>query len=147
MSLDCTPVRSSRWYIPLFGYNLDLCIVNSWLVYKRDCGLLNQKPKSLKMLRLDVSHCLHQVNKASKVGRPSLSSPPSQKKAYTPRLSQRKPQPDVGNDNLGHWPLHCDKWGRSNLCPKGVSRWKCEKCNVFLCLNPNQECFVIYHQR
>ncbi|XP_034533121.1 piggyBac transposable element-derived protein 3-like [Notolabrus celidotus] len=143
-----TPAKSRRWYLPLFGYVLDLCIANAWLVYKRDCALLKQKPMSLKRFRLAVAHSLHQYNKpASKVGRPSLSSPPRQKKGYTPRPSRPKPQPDVRYDNLGHWPLHCDKRGRCNLCQKGVSRWRCQKCKVFLCLNSNQECFVAYHQK
>ncbi|XP_024858094.1 uncharacterized protein LOC108249818 isoform X2 [Kryptolebias marmoratus] len=142
-----TPARSSRWYIPLFGYILDLCIVNSWLVYKRDCVLLNQKPMSLKRFRLAVAHSLNHANKPeSKAGRPSLS-PLSQRKGHTPRPSRPKPHPDVRYDGLGHWPLHCAKRGRCNLCPKGVSRWKCQKCNVFLCLNTNQECFVSYHQK
>ncbi|XP_038591089.1 piggyBac transposable element-derived protein 3-like [Micropterus salmoides] len=144
-----TPVKSRRWYIPLFGYILDLCISNSWLVYKRDCGLLNEKPMPLKRFRLAVAHSLVQVNKPpSKVGRPSPSSPPlmsSQRKHTTTKPSQ--PQPDVRYDNCGHFPLHCDKRGRCNLCPKGVSRWKCQKCNVFLCLNANQNCFAAYHQK
>lgn len=37
-------VKSRRWYFSLFGYILDLCISNAWLVYKRDCGQLNKKP-------------------------------------------------------------------------------------------------------
>lgn len=137
-----TQAKSRRWYTPPFGYILDLCIGNSWLVYKRDCDLLKQKPMSLKRFLLAVAQSLNQVNKpASKVGRPSLSSPPPQRKGYTPRPSRPKPQPDVRYDNLGHWPLHCDKQGRCNLCPKGVSRWRCQKCNVFRCLN--QECFKV----
>lgn len=143
-----TPAKSRRWYIPLFGYFLDLCVAYSWLVYKRDCDLLSQKPMSLKRFRLAVAQSLSQVNKpASKVGRPSSSSPPPQKRLYTPRPSHSKPQPDVRYDNLGHWPLHCDSRGQCNLCPKGVSRWKCQKCDVFLCLNGSQECFVAYHQK
>lgn len=133
-----TPAKSTRWYLPLFGYMLDLSIANSWLVYKRECGQLNQKPITLKRFRLAVAHSLKQVNKpASKVGRPSSSSSPPPK----------KPQPDVRYDCFGHWPLHCDKRGRCNYCPKGVSRWKCQKCNVFLCLNASQECFAVYHQK
>ncbi|XP_062851349.1 piggyBac transposable element-derived protein 3-like [Trichomycterus rosablanca] len=143
-----TPAKSRRWYLPLFGYILDLCVSNSWLVYKRDCDLLNEKPIPLKRFRLAVAHTLKQVNKtASKVGRPSFSSPPpmSQKKQYVPRPTQ--PQPDVRYDNCGHMPLHSVKRGRCNFCPKGVSRWKCEKCNVFLCLNANQQCFIAYHKK
>uniref|UniRef100_A0A3B3QTZ4 PiggyBac transposable element-derived protein domain-containing protein n=1 Tax=Paramormyrops kingsleyae TaxID=1676925 RepID=A0A3B3QTZ4_9TELE len=128
-----TPTKSRRWYFPLFGYILDLCISNSWLIYKRDCALLNEKPISLKRFRLAVGHCLRQVNK------------PASKKRYTPRPSQ--PQPDVRYDNYGHLPLHCDRRGRCNLCPKGVSRWKCQKCNVFLCLNLHQQCFVCHTER
>uniref|UniRef100_A0A3B4G8X8 PiggyBac transposable element-derived protein domain-containing protein n=1 Tax=Pundamilia nyererei TaxID=303518 RepID=A0A3B4G8X8_9CICH len=109
-----TPAKSTRWYLPLFGYMLDLSIANSWLVYKRECGQLNQKPITLKRFRLAVAHSLKQVN----------NSPSPPKKRYTPRPSQ--PQPDVRYDCFGHWPLHCDKW-------------KCQKCNVFLCLNASQE--------
>ncbi|KAM4549860.1 piggyBac transposable element-derived protein 3-like isoform 1-T1 [Fundulus diaphanus] len=137
-----TPAKPRRWYIPLFGYILDLCIANSWLIYKRDCGLLNQKLMSLKRFRLAVAHSLNQANKpVPKSGLPSFTS------SCTLRPSRSKPQPDVRYDNLGHWPFNCHKRGRCNLCPKGVSRWKCQKCNVFLCLNTNKECFVAYHQK
>jgi len=142
-----TPVKSRRWYVPLFGCIIDLCTANSWLIYKRDCGLLKEKPMSRKRFRLAVAHSLSQVNKPCRVGRPSSSSsPPPQKKRYTPRLPPSKRQLDV-RYNFGHWPLHCDKRGRCNLCPKGVSRWKWQKCDIFLCLNTNQECFVAYHKK
>ncbi|XP_069025011.1 piggyBac transposable element-derived protein 3-like [Embiotoca jacksoni] len=108
-----TPAKSR---LPLFGYILDLCISNSWLVYKSDCGLLIEKRMPLKRFRLAVVHNLMRVIKpAPKVGRPLSCSPPPQKKRSTPRPSQ--PQPDVRYDNCGHWPLHCDKRGRCNLCP------------------------------
>nr|XP_013771175.1 PREDICTED: uncharacterized protein LOC102193255 [Pundamilia nyererei] len=83
-----TPAKSTRWYLPLFGYMLDLSIANSWLVYKRERGQLNQKPITLKRFRLAVAHSLKQVNK------PASSSPPPPKKRYTPRPSH--PQPDYG---------------------------------------------------
>lgn len=93
-----TPARSRRWYIPLFGYILDLSIANSWLVYKRDCTLLTHKPMSLKRFRLAVARSLNQVNKpASRVVRPSSNS-----SGYTPRPTRPKPQPYVRYDNYGH---------------------------------------------
>lgn len=49
------PAKSRRWYVPLFGYILDLCTANSWLIYKRNCGLLNQKPMPLKRFHLAVA--------------------------------------------------------------------------------------------
>uniref|UniRef100_A0AAY4B8K2 PiggyBac transposable element-derived protein domain-containing protein n=1 Tax=Denticeps clupeoides TaxID=299321 RepID=A0AAY4B8K2_9TELE len=111
-SMSHTPAKSRRWYFPLFGYILDLCIANAWLVHKRDCALLNEKPLSLKRFCLAVAHNLH-----------------------------------IHNENLGQLPLHSDNRGRCSLCPKGVSRWKCQKCKVFLCLNAHQQCFVAYHQK
>ncbi|CAJ1068866.1 PREDICTED: urea transporter 2-like [Xyrichtys novacula] len=72
-----TPAKSRRWYISLSGYILDMCMTNSWLVYKRDHDLLKQKPMSLESFCLAVAHSLNQVNKpAPKVGQPSLSSSP-----------------------------------------------------------------------
>uniref|UniRef100_A0A3B5R2X5 PiggyBac transposable element-derived protein domain-containing protein n=1 Tax=Xiphophorus maculatus TaxID=8083 RepID=A0A3B5R2X5_XIPMA len=58
-----TPAKSRRWYLPLFGHMLDLCIANSWLLYKRDSGLQNEKPVSLKRFCLAVAHSLNQFNK------------------------------------------------------------------------------------
>lgn len=61
--LDKMPAKSRRWSIPLFGYILDLYVANSWLVYKRECGLVKQEAMSLKRFRLAVAHSLNQVNK------------------------------------------------------------------------------------
>lgn len=158
-----SPAKSRRWYFPLFGYILDLSVSNAWLVYKRDCGLLKEKPMPLKRFRLAVAHSLVQVNKPARVGRPPCSTPPhrpaqvgrpssssptpsvSHKRHYTQAAQQ--PPPDVRYDNCGHLPLHSENRGRCLFCPKGVSRWKCEKCLVFLCLNANQQCFVAYHKK
>ncbi|CAM4458281.1 unnamed protein product [Leuciscus chuanchicus] len=60
-----TLAKSRRWYLPLFGYILDLCISNAWLVYKRDCSLLKEAMLPLKKFRLAVAHTLAQVNKTA----------------------------------------------------------------------------------
>lgn len=60
-----------------------------------------------------------------------LSTTRHLKKSNTPRPYQ--PQPDALYDNIGHLPLHSDKLGQCNFCPKGVPRWKCQKPNVCLC--------------
>lgn len=50
-----TPMKSKRYYLRLFAYVLDLCSVNSWLLYKRDCEALKTQFMSLKKFRLAVS--------------------------------------------------------------------------------------------
>uniref|UniRef100_A0A4W5R0G1 PiggyBac transposable element-derived protein domain-containing protein n=1 Tax=Hucho hucho TaxID=62062 RepID=A0A4W5R0G1_9TELE len=146
-----TPMKARRWYLPLFGYILDLCIVNGWLMYKRDCDLLKEKPVHLKRFRLSVAGTLKVVNKLpARVGQPSVPPNPhkSPKRLHNPRTLQ--PTADVRYDCLGHWPIFGEQRGRCNLCVKGVSRWKCSKCGdgkLFLCLNNKQQCFVCYHQK
>lgn len=56
------------------------------------------------------------------------------KNGYILRLSQT--QQDAQYDRCGHLSLHRDNSATS--AQKGVSRWKCQKCMVFLCLNANQ---------
>lgn len=52
---DIEETRARRWYLRIFGYSLDLFLVNSWLLYRRDCLSLNQVAMSLKHFILDIS--------------------------------------------------------------------------------------------
>nr|XP_029131430.1 piggyBac transposable element-derived protein 3-like [Labrus bergylta] len=78
-----TPMKSMRWYIPLFGYIIDVSIANAWLIYKRDCNLLKEKPMPLKKFSLSVAAALKKANKLpARAGQsvtlsPEFSSPPS----------------------------------------------------------------------
>ena len=36
-----TPLKARRWYLRLFGYVIDLCTTNAWILYKRDCKAMN----------------------------------------------------------------------------------------------------------
>ena len=42
VSLYKTPMKSHRWYLPLFGYMLDLSVANGWLLHKRNATLLQE---------------------------------------------------------------------------------------------------------
>ncbi|GLD65345.1 piggyBac transposable element-derived protein 3-like protein [Lates japonicus] len=58
--------------MPLFGYIINVSIANAWLIYKRDCDLLKEKPMPLKMFHLSVAATLKKANKVpAKVGQPS----------------------------------------------------------------------------
>ncbi|RWS18354.1 hypothetical protein B4U80_06616 [Leptotrombidium deliense] len=50
-------------------------------------------------------------------------------------------------DNYDHWPVFVTQKNASR-CANGCgnkSRVKCEKCNVFLCLNGARNCFKPFH--
>lgn len=68
-----TSAKSRRW-----SYVLDLCISDSWLVYKKDCGLLNEN-KCLSKDSAWQSPIVKQVDEpAPEVGRPSSCCLPFQ---------------------------------------------------------------------
>ncbi|KAI9999745.1 hypothetical protein NQD34_011588 [Periophthalmus magnuspinnatus] len=104
-----TPAKSRRWYFLLFGYALDLCISNSWLIYKRDCDLLKEKPMPLKRFRLAVAHSLKQANKpAPRVGQPSSASSPQmscEKKRLPPRPPDHNQACASTTMDIGHFTL------------------------------------------
>lgn len=70
VSMYKTPMRSPRWYLPIFGYILDCARANSWLLYKRVSKILNHKIISLKIFLYDIATTLLKLNKKVQVGRP-----------------------------------------------------------------------------
>ena len=56
-----TPMRARRWYLRIFGYNLDLCVCNAWIYYKRDCKALGEKAMGLNFFWLEISSFSHGV--------------------------------------------------------------------------------------
>ena len=42
MALYRIPLRSTKWYMPIFFYVLNAAVVNSWLLYRRENNLLNE---------------------------------------------------------------------------------------------------------
>lgn len=152
-----TPAKSHRWHLPLFGYAIDVSIVNAWLVYRRDCEALGEKAMPLKPFRVSVGNSLKftlQVNTMRPVGRPPLHSLQNSNAIR----KHAQPTDDCRYDNTGHWPVaageQCKEQspsaqvrGRCALCHKGVSGFKCTKCKVFLCLKSGNNCFVAFHEK
>lgn len=151
VSLYKTPIRSHRWYLPLFGYILDVSVVNAWLLHKREATMLNEELMALKNFRCEIASTMVKVNKKVSVGRP-LSKSNSPRNGNTKRAAQKRaPAADIRYDCLDHWPMpmgsEAQSRGRCASCHKGVSGFKCTKCDVFLCLKNKQMCFVEYHKK
>jgi hypothetical protein len=83
-----------------FGFVLDLCAVNGWLLYRRETA---DKMMSLKVFWLNIANGMMAAGKR-KVGRLSLgeNAPPKNKKAIVPAQ-------DVRYGGLDHWPNHGTK--------------------------------------
>lgn len=151
VALYPTPLRSHRWYLPLFAYILDVSVTNAWLSYKREATLLKEEPIPLKNFRCEIANTMVKVNKKVSVGRP-LSRSSALNKSNTKRTSKKRvPSADIRYDCIDHWPMpmgsEAQSRGRCVYCPKGVSGFKCTKCDLFLCLKNKQMCFVEYHKK
>lgn len=140
LGLYRTPSRARRWYYGIFTYLLDMCVVNSWLVYKNDCSLLKKKPVSLKNFRMEVARSLRTTLKAPKVAKVRKN------KKITTIQNPTGVRPDdaTRRDQLGHWP-RCVEKGRCRHCTQGFSRISCQKCDMRLCLTPKKNCFYDFH--
>ena len=72
---------------------------------------------------------------------PSVLAPVN-KTAYC----KKQVDPTLKNDNIGHWPDTVSKELRLRCkeCSAKTAT-KCIKCNVFLCIMTNRNCFFTYH--
>ncbi|KAJ8353120.1 hypothetical protein SKAU_G00206870 [Synaphobranchus kaupii] len=134
-------MRSRRWYLYLFWQTIMLGLVNAWMVYRRDCGLLGvQNPLKQRKFQAEVATSLIFVN--AKRGRPLLdASPPL---APPKRIRVGVPN-DVRTDQFAHWPVRCEKRGRCKACTVNAINILCEKCGVRLCFTADRNCFKLYH--
>ncbi|XP_015242424.1 PREDICTED: piggyBac transposable element-derived protein 2-like [Cyprinodon variegatus] len=143
--------RSKKYYHRFFFYFIDIVIVNSWLLYQRDCDSLDvprKEQKDLLAFRTSIAQALcMQYEEISNIKRePPSSDVEIQKKKYR-GPNKALPTLEVRSDAVGHWPLVVSERRRCKRSKcKGQSTYTCSKCNVHLCLNKNNNCFREFHK-
>lgn len=137
IALYKTPFRSHRWYLTLFAHVLDMCCLNAWLLYKRDCKKLGlKKPLRLKFFKAEMANAL--ISKG-------IMTNPILPSAENIIGSSRLPcSEDVKFDGSNHFPQMTTR-GRCRYCTNGQSRVKCLKCKARLCLTQDKNCFYQFH--
>ena len=111
---------------------MGLSIVNGWLLYKRHALQHHTEKKDIMSL-LDfhslVALSLLQENKSiSKEDVPDLIIHHMFRKNLT-----FIPPNEIRYDNVCHLPEFANAQHRCRYCPKGYTRIKCYKCDVFMC--------------
>lgn len=144
--------KTKKWPVRLIFHFLDFALANSWLQYRDDQRILNVPSKKIPDLlhfRQIVAETLIKAEFPKRnPGRPSLdnSDEPQQKKVSLPAT---RPVHDVRYDKFEHFPVHIKGLGK--LCKlencKGRSRIYCKKCDVFLCLSKDRNCFLKFHTK
>lgn len=142
-------VKSKKWYMRLFYHLLDLAVINSWVIFKKNMTAKGTPKKQLPNLgefRNELADALCNVgtSNGSKRGRPSNSSLEEQAKK---RRGPAHPLPckDVRSDGVAHWPVFSNRLRCKLPQCKGTTQWACSKCNIPLCLNGTNNCFRDFH--
>ena len=109
------PVRSKKWYHRLIWHFVDLCIVQSWILYKNDALLLEGKSIAITPKR----------------GRPSCSIDAAYEAKKKKGPTAPIPSNVVRTDGYNHLPKFSEKKGRCRKpgC-KEIAMVICSKCNV-----------------
>lgn len=142
---------TKRYYFRIFYRLIDICIVNSWLLYRKVMAKKNiKKVKPLMVFKAEVAHGLLTYRRIFSVKRTARSREHSE----SPPTRSPRPGPsrlittDARFDDIGHTAIYA-KRARCKHCTNinSYSRIKCKKCNVNLCITQNKDCFEAYHTK
>lgn len=154
VALYRTKIGVKRFYLKIIFHLMDICIVNAWLLYRRDCSAQNIKNfKKLIVFRSEIGESLLRCfTVVRKRGRPSNSregSPSSREGTPVTTRGKRptvpKPIDDIRFDEKAHWPTHIEPKQRCREC-KSYTRMACEKCKIPLCITKDRNCYVKFHK-
>lgn len=137
-------IRSKRYYLHRVFHMIGICIVNSWLLYRRHRPKMRIMP--LANFRALIAEELISAGKPCETRK--RSQPSSEESKATPK---RRPVvartvTDARMDGIEHWPRSGRKQ-RCKMCIVAYSTTKCEKYNVSLCLNKKKSCFKVFHTK
>lgn len=143
--------KTKKWTLKVILHFLDLAVVNSWFQYKNECLRQKKKKKEIMDLlefRLNLSETL--MSRPPTV-RPHYESSDEVEEVRKPQ-NWRNPLParDKRTDGFDHFPnvddLKTARKCRMENCPSR-SRVRCEKCNIYLCLTKEKNCFKLFHKK
>lgn len=137
-------LRTRRWYIYIWLHTIQIAAVNAWFLYRRDLKITKPEAKYMQLKRFLAEIAESLTRTARRVGRPSLDDILNQPKKKASRV-QGNPTQDVRRDGYGHMPIWNEKRQRCSFCKKNFSYMSCRKCNVWLCINKDRNCFQSFH--
>lgn len=144
-------IRSKKWYHRLVFHLLDMIIMTTWLLYRRDCegtGMRKNEHMKLYTFKSYIAEALCKSGKSleRKKGRPcsTIAGEYEEKRRKGPAAPI--PVPDVRLDATAHWMIMAEKKGRCKVpgCT-GTPKAKCRKCDVHLCFTSTSNCFLRFH--
>ena len=151
IAITRSPLKLKKYYMKMIFQMLDMIVINSCLLHKRDTTLLDIARKNILAssdFRLHVAFALMEAGKViNKKGKPSASETPETKRRNTMHVAV-VPQDSVRHDQVGHWPSVAEarRICRFEGCVH-CTNVVCTKCNVHLCFNNKTNHFIAFHNK
>ncbi len=121
--------KTKKWYITVFQHFLDIAVLNSYIIHKELCASQQQKHMSRQDFQEELSAQLLGVPLD---GRPEKSASHDHFPVPTNNGQDKSQRASMGRRQC-------------TLCKRSTP-WKCEECNVGLCLQLERNCFREYHK-
>ncbi|XP_050688459.1 piggyBac transposable element-derived protein 3-like isoform X2 [Eriocheir sinensis] len=153
MSYYAMSFSSKEYYQGLIFHMIDMTVINSWLLHRREADHLKvpkRKQMSLCLFKLKLADSLLLGGKSTVKKRKVFSDVEAAFAAKKRAGKATKPIPDKNRrlDMTGHFPTTSNKRGLCKLpgCTGRVLMF-CTKCEVNLCCESKRNCFLEFHTK
>ncbi|CAK1596317.1 unnamed protein product [Parnassius mnemosyne] len=149
-TLSHTHKEPKMVHAPLF-HLLDLAVINSWVLLKKNCtakGIPEKQLPNLGEFRNILADALCNVgtSNGAKRGRPTNVDLEREHAKKPKSPGHPVPCKDIRTDGVEHWPIFSNRLRCKIPQCKGTTQWACSKCNVPLCLNSRNNYFRDFHK-
>ncbi|XP_049316532.1 piggyBac transposable element-derived protein 3-like [Bactrocera dorsalis] len=144
-------IKTKNWTVKTTFHLIGMVVCNAWREYRADAlkaGIRKKNTKDLFKFKSELGEVVAKFTE-----RPINPPVPYCTSTAEPAAKRNRPlDPPVGvrTDRYDHWPEAMDMttpwmW-RVKECTSRT-RIKCSKCDIFLCLTKNKNCFQEYHTK
>ena len=147
MSFYRIKTKSTKWYKHVLYHITNVCIVNSYILFKQVAGKIYLP---LYQYKMDVALSLmYAENFAEPLSTAAvlLRRTVAEEAENGDPIGEADPSDAVQLDGSTHWPQNIAKLQRCCRLPVCKARrvvW-CTKCKVYLCMKKEKSCFIQYH--
>ncbi|KAM4635670.1 piggyBac transposable element-derived protein 4-like [Polymixia lowei] len=121
--------KTRRWNMMVFQHFLDIAVTNSFILHKELCISRQQKHQTRQAFQEELV--------AQLIGVPLADSPEPPSEGHYPVSTCAGDMEKRQRASMGR--------KQCTVCKKSTP-WKCQQCNVGLCLQLDRNCFLQYHQ-
>ena len=134
-----------RWYLKIITHLVNICNVNSWLLYRKYTEQLRLPKTNQHNLLLFMKGVADALLFAGEETVRTTPGKPNKRTSSPTCTSGKKPMVsklavDICYDGIHHWPEFGDKHNRCRVCSI-LSFVYCSKCQICLCLQKERNYF------